>query len=156
MSEDLLWGPVNLKGCPPDLGAIIASLLDSEKLAGMLDGHRWVLADGREVSGTKYATYIGKYVPDLRGCFLRGRNYGRAGVDGNAAGDLVLGSYQHHEMQSHTHTFMEMVLDNSADGIDSTRTESYEHRTGARTTAATGGLETRPVNVTVNYFICIN
>ena len=153
---NLLWGPVNLKGCPPDLGAITASLLDADKLAGMADGGRWVQADGRAVPGTKYATYIGTHVPDLRGCFLRGKNYGRAGDDGNAASDLELGSHQRHELRSHAHPFMEMVLQNPVDGIDSATVESSEHRTGAGPTAAMGDPETRPANVTVNYFICIN
>lgn len=156
MSNDLLKGPVNLKGCPRDLGVIIGSLLDADKLGGMIDGGRWVLADGRAVPGTKYATYISTHVPDLRGCFLRGKNYGRAGGDGNAVGDLELGSHQQHSLQSHTHTFLEMVLQNPVDGIDSAGVETFEHRTGAGTTAATGGPETRPANVTINYFICIN
>lgn len=156
MNDYLLPGPVNLKGCPHDLGAIIASLLDADKLGGMSDGVRWVLADGRAVKGSKYATYISTHVPDLRGCFLRGRNYGRAGGDGNVAGDLVLGSYQHHELQSHSHSFLEMVLQNPVDGVDSVAVNSGEHRTAAGTTDPTGGPETRPSNVTINYFICIN
>lgn len=157
MSDDtLLEGPVNLSGCPCDLGAITASVLEADKLAGMADGGRWVLADGRAVPGTKYATYIGTHVPDLRGCFLRGKNHGRAGGDGNAAGDLELGSHQRHMLQSHAHPFIEMVLQNPVDGIDSDAVGSSEHRTGAGTAAPTGGLETRPANVTVNFFICIN
>ena len=39
---------------------------------GVVEGRKWVLADGRNVAGTRYATLTGNStVPDLRGAYLR-------------------------------------------------------------------------------------
>jgi hypothetical protein len=44
-----------------------------ESEGNSLDKRTWILADGREVFGTKFAVVTqGKPIPDLRGMFLRG------------------------------------------------------------------------------------
>ena len=57
-------------------------------------GSGWVLADGREVPGTKYARLVGPRVPDLRGLFLRGINVGRADAFADPDGERTPGSTQ--------------------------------------------------------------
>jgi hypothetical protein len=64
------------------VGSIQQSLLTEAQWATALgaDATRWVLADGRDVSGSRWATLTGQTrVPDLRGAFLRA-----AGQNNNA------------------------------------------------------------------------
>jgi len=59
---------------------------------GVVEGRKWVLADGRNVAGTRYATLTNSVtVPDLRGAYLRmaGQNSTNASWNGGA-----LNSYQ--------------------------------------------------------------
>jgi hypothetical protein len=59
---------------------------------GVVEGRKWVLADGRNVSGTRYETLTGSStVPDLRGAYIRmaGQNATNASWNGGA-----LNSYQ--------------------------------------------------------------
>lgn len=135
----------------------------------------WLMCDGETVSRADYSALyavIGDrfgygngattfHVPDFRGKFLRGRDAG-TGYDpdrlnrtnlypGGATGDLV-GSLQYDELRSHTHT--EYVLAN--DGLNGVNyggpymipNQWFQHNSGA-----TGGSETRPVNIYVNYII---
>lgn len=148
--------PVNIETMPKDLGSIIPMILSENEILTTHPDSRYILADGRDVPNTKYETYIGPNVPDLRGCFLRGKNYDRGRGTGNAAGDLPLGQYQLHEFSRHIHNYYEMIADNHVDGVDSTTTNSGEHHRAAAKTLSYGGKETRPNSVTVNYFICIN
>lgn len=65
---------------------------------------RWVLADGRNVSGSRYEALTGdSTVPDLRGVFIRGRNGARSGATGNPDGDLAVGTYSADKYNSHAH-----------------------------------------------------
>lgn len=136
-------------------GQIVSSMLSVEQFL-QVNGNNWILADGRKVPGSLYAKLVSESVPDLRGVFLRGKNYGRDPVFGNVNGDLPLGTFQKHEFASHTHDVVEMVYNNNIDGVDSAKTHSGEHHNEGRVTGARGGGETRPNCVTVNYFICIN
>jgi hypothetical protein len=65
----------------PLVGTIVSSLLDESKFAKLVGDNptskppkiTWVLADGRNVAGTKFASLQRRNtVPDLRGMFLRG------------------------------------------------------------------------------------
>lgn len=144
----------------PSLGAIgdiKPSMLLEPQMQAQPEGAGWVLADGRSVAGSKYATITGmSAVPDLRGVFLRGKNYNRASRTGNADGDLGLGTFQANQNAAHTHGYQWMKPDNSVDGVDSCCFPSGEHHNVASQTVASGGNEARPNAVTVNYFIKIN
>ena len=64
----------------------------------------FVLADGRDVTGSRYQTVTGNStVPDVRGEFLRAKNNGRADGKENPGGDLTLGSYQSDFINRHNH-----------------------------------------------------
>jgi microcystin-dependent protein len=132
----------------------------------------WLICDGSEVSRTDYAalfeaigTNFGEgdgattfHLPDLRGRFARGTDNG-GGNDPDAAtraasntggntGDAV-GSLQNDELGSHNHGF--------AKGSSVTSTGVYAYAAnngnGNHSTLNTGGSETRPKNVSVNYII---
>jgi hypothetical protein len=118
-------------------------------------------------SGDNTSTF---HLPDFRGRFLRGRD-GNAGRDpdrasrtamnpGGATGDAV-GSTQGDQFRSHTHPYLDIYF--SENGGNGT---SYVNAKGSgdsdsdnepweisRTSSATGGNETRPLNANVNYII---
>lgn len=152
------------------IGAVSQAML-SEAQFQALNGPSWVLADGRDVTGSVYATVTGQTViPDMRGVFLRGKNNGR--VDGNQDpdGERGLGTIQNEEHKSHFHI----------QGLGTYNTSSGQTRYGMSTglsgavnadnegsfaanqttqgvnTSTIGGNETRPRNVTINYFVKIN
>lgn len=71
------------------IGDIRTSIL-TESQFNSVQGFGWVLADGRSVAGSPYSALTGNAnVPDLRGQFLRGKNYTRADayqdLNGNSA-----------------------------------------------------------------------
>lgn len=122
-----------------------------------INGTGWILADGRAVTGSSYAKLVEEHVPDLRGVFLRGKNYGRDPNSGNAEGDLRVGAFQPHRFARHSHATVQMIYNNNIDGVDSAVTHSSEHHNEAVRTGEEGdSIETRPNCVTVNWFICIN
>jgi len=139
---------------PQRFGEVVASMLD-EAFFQSVYGPDWVLADGRTVTGTWYEELVSANVPDLRGLFLRGRNYDRSKASGNAEGDLVMGTFQAFQVARHSHTCLEMIQNDAVDGVDSVTTHSFEHRNESRQTGEFGGDEVRPNCVTVNFFICV-
>lgn len=107
---------------------------------------RTIFSDLFAAVGTTYGAGNGTTtfnIPDLRGEFLRGLDGGR-GVDSGRA----LGSYQADELKAHTHTYRGATIIPS--GSDPTGTGST-FTTG--NTGSTGGTETRPRNVAMNYLI---
>lgn len=87
-------------------------------------------------------------LPDLRGEFIRGWDHGR-GVDSNR----ILGSSQLDQLGAHTHTYNDTYYSEhwgSGEGpqVGSGRTDydNYDYNK-TRTTASTGGTETRPRNI---------
>ena len=99
------------------------------------------------------------HIPDFRGKFLRGHDAG-AGYDpdrysrtnlypGGATGDSV-GSYQDDEFRSHSH--VETTIVSSDYGSDPGGWH-WPNYTQTESTSATGGSETRPKNISVNYII---
>jgi len=149
------------------VGEIVASLLDSDTFLSKhnKDGQIWMLAENKEVPvGTAYRKYLDDnfpdkngMCPDLRGVFLRGKNYDRDKEMGNEDGDLPLGKYQEDMFESHTHQYKDWYANRIA-GIHSGRRDvNPGHNDDIdRTTSPKGGNETRPRSVTVNYFIRIN
>lgn len=141
----------NISMLPEDLGEIVALM------SGVAPSPRYVLADGRTVPGTRYEAYIGSTVPDLRGCYLRGKNYDRAMSSGNAAGDLPLGTYQTHAFSNHAHTYIRMVANNYIDGVDSAAPPGNgDHHSEYALTRTSVGKETAPNSITVAFFICVD
>ncbi len=144
------------------VGSIVPSLLMEAQFQAVA-GNGWVLADGRSVAGSAYAVTTGNNnIPDLRGMFLRGRNSGgsTAGVRGdgneNPDGVLALGTTQGDMFASHSHGYIHpwsggAMLDPSTPGQQTGGKRDVSHSSDAA-----GGNETRPKNVTVNYFLRIN
>jgi hypothetical protein len=148
------------------VGTIIHSMLTTTQFATQY-GDNWVLADGRSVTGTLYASVTGlSTVPDMRGRFLRGKGAS------NPDGDLALGAFTSSKTGSHDHAQNHQTpntIDNVqvpsyrvevAGGVDTysiVNTMTDRRLTSTRlTTDSTGGNETAPVSITVNIFIRIN
>ena len=133
----------------------------------------WLMCHGAAISRADYSALyavIGNrfgygngdttfHIPDFRGKFLRGHDAG-AGYDpdrysrgnhypGGATGDSV-GSYQADEFKSHSHVETTMV--NNGYGSD-TGGWYWANHTTTTSTSFTGGSETRPNNISVNYII---
>lgn len=112
----------------------------------------WMLCDGTLFSSTQYPqlfSVLGStYLPDLRGVFLRGLDNGKGYDSGR-----VLGSFQSDDFKAHNHTYIDNSSSNvnaSAGGPSSVAHNVFNHN---KTTDITGGDETRPKNVAVNYII---
>lgn len=133
------------------VGDIIQSMLTEEQFVKE-NGAGWVLADGRSVAGSKYATLIGASIPDLRGQFLRGKNNGRSDGQENPDGDIALGSQTTDKFKSHNHQIKHWVNDLTGGGRIG---GSADFSNNFFPTESTGGNETAPKNVTVNFFIKI-
>jgi microcystin-dependent protein len=122
----------------------------------------WLAADGSNVSRSTYASLFSAIgttygagdgsttfaLPDLRGYFVRGSG---TNSDGTAAG--TFGTKQADELESHQHAFVEQgAIANSqfstrgGTGMDG----AYDI---SRSTAFTGGTETRPKNIAMLYCI---
>jgi len=151
-------------------GAIVAFGGDSAHIP-----KGWLLCDGRELDATD-SRYINLFkaigynwgtsdnatkfnIPDTRGLFLRGVNNGsgndpdvadRTNNKGGNTGDKV-GSYQVDEIKTHTHDFSAVRYRGGNGNISESGTGSYLNLGG--TTTSSGGNETRPKNVYVNYII---
>lgn len=159
------------------VGSIVDSMLtEAQWHSEDQDSTRWILADGRNVTGSAYQILTGNAtVPDLRGIFRRGK--GTANPDG----DLPLGTLTAAKFLSHTHNAVvhdpshfhtvngkpsgsttttppPFLLDNPYNAAGTT--SSYP-TTGVPTGIAvgidnTGSNDTAPTNITVNSFIRIN
>ena len=164
------------------VGSIQQSILTEPQWTAALgtEASRWVLADGRSVAGSKYATVTGKStIPDLRGAYMRmaGANGTKANWDGG-----TLGTYQE-DLTARPKTALTGTTNNAGNHdhglgtIDLVKTSGGNHdllpgaqaapegrasfrADGAHTHTVTinggGDAETRPKTYSVNYFIKIN
>jgi microcystin-dependent protein len=107
-----------------------------------------VVGQNFKADGTTFDTVTGFQIPDMRGLFVRGWDHNK-GIDAGR----VFGKTQEDMLASHTHTTIQMIGDNSVDGVDSTTTASGDHHNQTRNTGATGGTETRPKNIALIYCI---
>lgn len=162
--EDLM-ATVQQALCPP--GTIVA-------YGGQTAPAGWLLCSGTILDRSSYPALFSAIgtsfgftssttfrVPDFRGQFLRGRDGGanrdpdrldRVAMNyGGATGDNV-GSVQADEFKSHTHDFTKPYIASPGDdgSTDYSEVANSEH---TKTTLATGGNETRPINAYVNYII---
>lgn len=135
------------------VGDIIQSMLTEEQFIAE-NGAGWVLADGRSVVGSKYATLIGASIPDMRGQFLRGKNNGRNDGNENPDGEVNPGTFQTSYVGEITGLRQGNVSQYSTGG----NTAGLFYWTGGVNNGYTyrSGQETRPKNVTVNFFIKID
>lgn len=153
---------------PP--GSILPSMLSPAQFAAQAGDpavfaptdSRWALADGRDVTGSRYETAAGSStLPDLRGMFLRGLNEGRSdGLQDPGGGARSAGDYQADDNKSHNHTNGAYQYILQADGlftmfsVDNSPSEPNLRDKASLT--ASGGAEARPRNISVYYFIKIN
>lgn len=131
----------------------VASIPDGYLLCNGGAISRTIYSDLFRAIGTTYGVGDGSTtfnIPDLRGEFLRGLDNGR-GVDPARA----LGSAQADELRSHTHGpgsgtwFVNLISGSGTEAIGSGGSDYVT----ASTTASTGGSETRPRNVAMNFII---
>ena len=143
------------------VGDIVASMLTPGEFTA-IRGPDWVLADGSSYSSSRYAQITGNpSVPDLRGVFLRGENYDRPVDKGNPDGDKPTGTYQADMLKQHHHLVAHGAATVAPPGTIQQVFASPPGTSGplvdpGGVTSDFGGAETRPRNVTVNYFIKIN
>jgi hypothetical protein len=169
------------------VGDIKQSMLSEPQFKTLLsvtEQTKWVLADGRDVTGTIYATATGKTtVPDLRGAYIRmaGKNAAKTDWDGGtlatfredstalAKNHFVAardGNHKHEQgyyttspsYYAYGHRFTGTngpVSSNEAS--TNPRDLPFTSTNGAHTHAIQGGdPETRPKTYSVNYFIKVN
>ncbi len=159
------------------IGTIVATMLTESDFQDLQQYYnpsspRFILADGRDVSGTPYATITGNTnVPDLRGVFIRGKNNGRSDGNENPAGDLALGTFSAESVGTHGHAYGAYVtggslpqgsVNGSAGAVGgnvhdtrNTTSPGPQNTTLMSTSDYTAGVQTQPDNVTINYMIRI-
>ena len=155
--EDEIASATASAGAGGVLGDVKSSMLTEGQMSTLTSD--WVLADGRNVTGSAYATLTGKNViPDLRGQFLRGLDTSGT-TDPNGAG-RTLGDSQSDETAINSLSLN--VRTHSSNGLYHDRTQQiagasdYAPAEYESNAALRGGDETRPTNVSVNYFIKVN
>lgn len=146
------------------VGDVVMSMLDEATFQTQRSA-KWVLMDGRAVTGSDYEAVTGNTnIPDGRGRFPRMKDNG-AGVapTEEALGALQSDSFASHNHGggSHTHNYFRPNANRAGNPSGTRRVEETggtSATTGPSTTVVQtqGGAETRPVNVTLNFFIKIN
>ncbi len=145
------------------VGDVIQSML-TEAQFQLYKDDTWILMDGRDVSGSDYAILLSSTtIPDARGQFLRAKNNGRSDGQENPT-DGALGDAQTDSMQGHGHHIPScssqdgqgrVTAGASSTGSQSVDDASYATEYNSQGTPRTD-TETRPKNITVNFFIKIN
>lgn len=166
ISESTLFGLAGLinylwKTMALPVGTIRKSNLDTFNF-GQTYGGNWVLANGQDVTGSKFETLTGQStVPDMRGLYLRGFDNGKGTDD---PGHLI-GTFQDDEIKAHNHTFKSG--NNQWAGVHTFGNQTYgtytdymerPEKTDDGAIMNNGLLldESRPKSLMVNYFIKIN
>lgn len=173
-----LAGPINgILGVLLPVGSIVDTMLTEAQFQAQLGSPSpvtWILADGRSVVGSSYASLVGSTVPDLRGIFVRGKNNGRADGNQNPDGNLALGTFTTSRNLAHAHNVTDPTHSHNYSqggfGGDNRTSGSAYGANGAGSygnvgvsASATGisiqndgGGDAAPSNVTVNKMIRIN
>lgn len=152
-----LGGAINyLLANAPQIGDLQASVLNQTQFQS-LRGTNWVLADGRDVTGSQYQTVTGSTtIPDFRGTYPRasdngGSARGARGLDPN--GTKAPGSYVADQFASHSHSINNIL---STIGSGASTQPGYFPSVNGSSTNATGGTETAPKTTYWNIFVKIN
>ena len=150
------------------VGDIKQSML-TEAQFQTIHGASWTLMDGKNIAGSSYATITGNTtLPDARGQFLRGKNNGRTALEGNTSGEVNLGTEQFDAFQGHEHG-SEAWASQDGNGANNTHNAGYgvsgpfgENVLTKRIVNKAGyenvrlAAETRPRNITINFFVKID
>jgi hypothetical protein len=152
------FNPIDTGNGFGSLGDVRASILTEAQFQARV-GTGWVLCDGRDITGSKVASITGNNtLIDARGRFLRGKNNGQTTALGNPSGEVAVGTYQTDAFQDHTHNYSARLGaiqgDLVAGSLYLSRFITTQATTGAVSGTATN--ETRPRNITINYFCKIN
>jgi len=151
----------------PNLGQVgdIKQSILTEAQFQTIHGSQWVLCDGRSVVGSTYeAITSNSSIPDARGLFLRGKNNGRDAAEGNVSGEVDEGTEQTDSMQGHQHLANAWTNSGGAyggvgptygGGANSHGLPTINYLDGGSGTPRISS-ETRPKNITVNYFVKID
>ncbi len=117
----------------------------------------WLPCNGAPVDD-KYAVLksmlVGGRTPDLQGVFLRGLDpTGKIDIDGK--GTRALGSFEEDAFKQHSHPVSDVLIPASGPGTDHYDQGQKQVISGNSTAgdSPTGGTETRPKNVAVNFII---
>lgn len=152
------------------IGEIVTSILDVEEFERQY-GPDWALMDGRELRNKPLIAFLstslknpetGKtHLPDARGKFLRMNNNNASGEDYDPDDQRSLGSEQSDELKSHSHTQHERrpgsnCCKEGARWGDIFVNPSNDRIPAPIPTEETGGAETRPKNISINYFIRVS
>jgi hypothetical protein len=145
------------------------------------NGPGWILSDGRDVAGSRFASLRGvSVVPDARGMVLRGKNNGRSTAIGDVDGERPIGAQQVDTMQRHRHSINDPGHSHGYERFElapgaAINNGGNQFANVARTTGGSGsnisvtdpslsptygtpraGEETRMRNIAVNHFIKVN
>ncbi len=138
------------------VGDIQISLLNPVRFK-QLHGTDWVLMDGSSIANTELAAILGvNNAPDARGTFLRMKNHKQSRSKGNADGELNIGEYQKDSLsKDHIHRTQYWGTCSGGGG----GAFSCPHGGSAKSTTTASGPtvrdETRPRNITVNFYVKI-
>jgi len=142
------------------IGEIVGSLLKKSDFQNLY-GPDWELLDGGKVGQVEMLAYLApqlqddegnSFLPDARGKFLRMNNNGLQSDKADPDVNRFLGSEQMDELQKHTHQYQPPRHYNS--GAGSHRRAKAD---GAKqATSEVGGDETRPKNISVNFFVRVS
>lgn len=113
------------------------------------DMENWLECNGQSISASVYpelSALVGAKVPDFRGVFLRGVDAGKGYDIGR-----IVGSYQEDMVGPHVHRMK--FWRHNADGGGIWAYPKYDADDGTLWTHPNDGLETRPKNMSVRYFI---
>ena len=158
------------------IGEILKSILTEAQFQSIL-GVGWILCDGRSVVGSQFQTITGmSTVPNIMGRFSRGKNYVRPSA-GDTSGDLAHGAAIGDTIGNHTHSASRTnpneavrYLRGGSDDRFALICGTYGfftfpcdavqvRRVGPLMNAVlldAGSVESRPSNITINWFVRIN
>jgi hypothetical protein len=154
----------------PSVGSIEASVLTLGQFQSAR-GTGWVLADGANVTGSRYASLKSATLPDLRGYYIRGRGYNRTDPTvyngpANPDGDTPTGTVQTDAVAAHQHFNhtspngpSDFINFNAFQGLNQNGSDVYnvsEPMNYAIVVTSEGDSISKPISVQVNFFIRIN